>query len=158
MATINYLNPVHVAVAIEGQLAVDRPNALICPTSNPGEASQHYIALALRVYSDKSDLKSFKGYITFRYCEVRFYKKTEQLPRFSSVELLNVDFLPFNPPRKVHFDTEKASVEDPALSASLATQHQGAAIRSYSDAYIKAMSEACLKKAYKAILDLVDGK
>ena len=158
MATIDYLNPVHLAVAIEGQLAIDRPNALICPTSNPGEASQHYIALALRVYSDKNDLKSFKGYIAFRYKDVRFSRKTEKLPSFSSIELLDDEFRCFTPPKKTHFRPDKVSFEDtPLYNASMAACSDPSG-NVDAKAFEQLLAEQCLRKSYQAILDLVDGK
>lgn len=158
MATINYLNPVHLAVAIEGQLAVDRPNALICPTSNPGEASQHYVALALRVYSDKNDLKSFKGYITFRYKEVRFSKKTEKLPPFSSIELLDDEFRSFTPPKKIHFRPDKVAFDDTHLHNACMAACSDPSGNVDAKAFEQLLAKECLRKAYLAIRDMIDGK
>ena len=115
MPNINYQDPLHLAVMVQGRLSVDRPDALVVITSNPGEDDKHYIALVQRVYSNKNDLNSFVGYITYRYREVRFRKKESYLPAFSSIEIRDADFNEYNPPVKIHFDPKKVQAEDSNL-------------------------------------------
>lgn len=153
----NYQNPLHLAIIMEGQLEADRPDALLCVTSNPGEKDEHYNCLVLRVYSDKNDLNSFKGYVTFRYNEVKYRKKTEVLPEFSSIEIRDGQFNPFTPQRKIHFCLRKYGNDYPTDFANLAVQ-ASATPGDQTANLLQAVGQTALKKAYQLLLDLVDGK
>lgn len=161
---VNYQNPLHLAVIIEGMLAVERPQALLVLTSNPGDKSESYNALVLRVYRDANDLNSFVGYIAFRYNAVYRFKKTTALPTFSSIECRDYDFKPFPTPRKIHFDPRKAELESPQewLQASFeASQNTVASVANadpYMDFFSNKLGELLLKKAKPMILDFIDGK
>lgn len=156
----NYQNPIHLAVIIEGQLATDRPSALICPTSNPGDKNEHYNCLVFRVYSDKNDLNSFKGYLTFRYNEVYRKKKTQALPTFSSIEIRDSDFNSYVPPKKVHFDINKFMTDFPTQGAMLvvqASQAGGTSVEQLARLG-QLVGESALKHLYPMLLNLIDGK
>lgn len=153
MGKIDYQNPIHLAVLIEGMLAVERPQALLVLTSNPGDKQESYNALVLRVYSNKNNLKSFVGYITFRYNAVQWWRKTEYLPTFSSIECRDHNFKPFPTPRKIHFAPLKTKQEDPAIYTQ--AQHNSQLTNTPLGNEI---GELVLKKAKQMILDFVDGK
>jgi len=160
MNDIDYQNAVHLAVIIEGQLSIDRPQAAVVPTSNPGCENEHYIGLVMRVYSDKSDLSTFRGYIAFRYCEVKYKTKVSYLPRFSSIELRNPDFDPFPTPVKVHFAPSKVKDDDGVQYADAVAEvaNSGITAALEREALLHSkIGEGSLKKVYAKILDLVDG-
>lgn len=160
MAKISYQNPLHLAVIVQGRLAVDRPNALVVVTSNPGEDDKHYIALIQRVYADKNNLQTFVGYITYRLCEVRFWRKRAFLPELSSMELRNADFNEYNPPVKVHFHRKKVELEDPQLylEAGASTAGSGLQDKEAYEFFGEELGKGAFEKAYSKILDLIDGK
>lgn len=161
MPNINYQDPLHLAVMVQGRLSVDRPDALVVITSNPGEDDKHYIALVQRVYSDKNDLSSFVGYITYRYREVRFRKKEAYLPAFSSIEIRDADFNEYNPPVKIHFDPKKVKAEDSNLYqkanlAAVAAAFPGGGV---DDNLLRdEIGRGAFEKAYTKVLDLIDHK
>lgn len=161
MPSINYQDPLHLAVMVQGRLSVDRPHALVVITSNPGEDDKHYIALVQRVYSDKNDLNSFVGYITYRYREVRFRKKESYLPAFSSVEIRDADFNEYNPPVKIHFDPKKVKAEDTNLyqKANLAAVAAALPGGGVDDNLLRdEIGKGAFEKVYAKILDLIDHK
>ena len=158
---VNYQNPLHLAAIIEGSLSVDRPNAHLAVTSNPGTDDDHYIALVQRVYRDKGCLADFAGYITYRFREVKRNRKTQYLPVFSSIEIRDYDFQPLNPPVKVHFNPDKAEKDDPAFFAAQQQSFIPDPAKSEGENYIdfsQSLGKAALGLIYKSILDLVDGK
>ena len=110
-----YGDPLLLAPLIKKKIEQDRPDALIALTSNPGKEADHYIGLALRVYQRRDNLSTFEGYIVFRFNEVKWRKKTTNLPEFSSIELRDHDFNEFNPPKKIHFHPVKVAAEEPYL-------------------------------------------
>ena len=155
---VNYQNPLHLAVIIEGMLAVERPQALLVLTSNPGDKSESYNALVLRAYRNANDLTSFVGYIAFRYNAVYRAKKTTTLPTFSSIECRDYDFKSFPTPRKIHFDPRKAQSESPKewAQASYDASLNPAGLN--MDYFSNRLGELLLKKAKPMILDFIDGK
>lgn len=160
MSEVDYQNAVHLAAIIEGQLSTDRPDAAIMPTSNPGSESEHYIGLVMRVYSDKNNLHTFRGYITFRYCEVKRKAKISFLPLFSSIELRDTDFKPFPTPVKVHFAPLKVQTDDSIqyLDAVTEVANSGVTDAMEKEALFRSkIGESSLKKIYAKILDLIDG-
>ena len=160
MATINYQDPLHLAVMVQGRLSVDRPDALVIVTSNPGEGNEHYIGLIQRVYSNKNDLKTFVGYIAYRYCEVKYKKKREHLPVFSSIELRNADFDEYKPSVKVHFLDYKVNNEDPKIYQEAETVVAASGLIG-DDAHkllANEIGKRVFEKAYAKILDFIDHK
>lgn len=160
MAKISYQNPLHLAVMVQGRLAVDRPNALVVVTSNPGEDDKHYIAIIQRVYADKDNLKTFVGYITYRFCEVKYKQKRTFLPELSSMELRDEDFNEYNPPVKIHFHPRKVGSEDPQLylEAGASTAGSGLTGKEANEFFAEEVGKGAFEKAYAKILDLIDGK
>lgn len=160
MAKISYQDPLHLAVMVQGRLSVDRPNALVVATSNPGEDDKHYIAIIQRVYSNKDNLQTFAGYITYRLCEVRYKQKRNFLPRLSSMELRDCEFNEYKPPIKVHFHRDKVAKEDPQLylEAGAATAESGLQGDEADRLFEEKIGELAFEKAYAKILDLVDRK
>ena len=160
MNDVNYHNSVHLAAIIEGQLAQDRPNAIIVPTSNPGKDDEHYIGLVMRVYADGSNLNTFKGYVTFRYCEVKRKAKVLFLPVLSSIELRDEDFNPFPTPVKIHFEPNKVQTEDALAWTQALTEANASGIvdlRQKEEFFMSKLGEGRLNVAYEKILDLIDG-
>lgn len=161
MPNINYQDPLHLAVMVQGRLSVDRPHALTVVTSNPGEDDKHYIALVQRVYSNKNDLSSFVGYITYRYREVRFRKKESYLPAFSSIEIRDADFNEYNPPVKIHFDPKKVQAEDGNLYQKANLTAVAAALPGggVDDNLLRnEIGKGAFEKVYAKVLDLIDHK
>lgn len=161
MPNINYQDPLHLAVMVQGRLSVDRPHALVVITSNPGEDDKHYIALVQRVYSNKNDLSSFVGYITYRYREVRFRKKESYLPAFSSIEIRDADFNEYNPPVKIHFDPKKVQAEDGNLYQKANLTAVAAALPGggVDDNLLRnEIGKGAFDKVYAKVLDLIDHK
>jgi hypothetical protein len=161
MPNINYQDPLHLAVMVQGRLSVDRPHALTVVTSNPGEDDKHYIALVQRVYSNKNDLSSFVGYITYRYREVRFRKKESYLPAFSSIEIRDADFNEYNPPVKIHFDPKKVQAEDGNLYQKANLTAVAAALPGGGvddDLLRNEIGKGAFEKVYAKVLDLIDHK
>jgi hypothetical protein len=161
MPKINYQDPLHLAVMVQGRLSVDRPHALTVVTSNPGEDDKHYIALVQRVYSNKNDLSSFVGYITYRYREVRFRKKESYLPAFSSIEIRDADFNEYNPPVKIHFDPKKVQAEDGNLYQKANLTAVAAALPGGGvddDLLRNEIGKGAFEKVYAKVLDLIDHK
>lgn len=160
MAKISYQDPLHLAVMVQGRLSVDRPGALVAVTSNPGESDKHYIAIVQRVYSAKSNLQTFVGYITYRFCEVRFWRKNAFLPRLSSMELRDCNFNEYNPPIKIHFHRDKVAKEDPQLylEAGAAAAASGLSGEEADKLFEEEIGERAFEKAYAKILDLIDYK
>lgn len=161
MPNINYQDPLHLAVMVQGRLSVDRPHALVVVTSNPGEDDKHYIALVQRVYSNKNDLSSFVGYITYRYREVRFRKKESYLPAFSSIEIRDADFNEYNPPVKIHFDPKKVQAEDSNLyqKANLTAVAVALPGGGVDDNLLRnEIGKGAFDKVYAKVLDLIDHK
>lgn len=160
MTKISYQNPLHLAVMVQGRLSVDRPDALVVVTSNPGEDDKHYIALVQRVYSKKDDLNSFKGYVTYRFCEVKYKQKRSFLPELSSMELRNADFDEYNPPVKIHFHPRKVGSEDPQLylEAGASTAGSGLQGAEANEFFAEELGKGAFEKAYAKILNLIDGK
>lgn len=160
MAKISFQDPLHLAVMVQGRLAVDRPDALVVVTSNPGEDDKHYIAIIQRVYSDKNNLKTFVGYITYRLCEVKYRQKRTFLPELSSMELRDGDFNEYNPAIKVHFHPRKVGSEDPQLylEAGASTAASGLQGKEANEFFAEELGKGAFEKAYAKILDLIDGK
>lgn len=161
MPNINYQDPLHLAVMVQGRLSVDRPNALVVVTSNPGEDDKHYIGLVQRVYANKDELRSFVGYITYRYREVRFRNKEVCLPTFSSMEIRDKDFKEYNPSVKIHFDPKKVEIEDNNLyqKANLAAAAAALPGGGVDENLLRdEVGKGAFDKAYAKILDLIDYK
>lgn len=160
MAKISYQNPLHLAVMVQGRLAVDRPNALVVVTSNPGEDDKHYIAIIQRVYADKNNLQTFVGYITYRFCEVKYKQKRAFLPELSSMELRDKDFNEYNPSVKIHFHPRKVGLEDAQLylEAGASTAGSGLKGQEADEFFAEELGKGAFEKAYSKILDLIDGK
>lgn len=160
MPSISFQDPLHLAVMVQGRLAVDRPDALVVLTSNPGEEAEHYIALIQRVYSNKNDLTSFVGYITYRYRNVEHWSKRKFLPKFSSMELRGQNFDAYNPPVKFHFREDLIGSEDPVIyiEAGAATAGSGLTGDDKDRFFREQIGERVFDKAYSKILDLIDGR
>lgn len=157
---VDFQNPICLALIIENNLSMDRPQALLDLTSNPGKEDDHYIALTLRVYRDKDNLTDFAGYITFRYNEVKWRPKTLMRPKFSSIELRNQSFDCYDPAKKFHFLPRKVDPKDPnyikaEADATLAGITGDVAS---SDYFAQQLGCYVLTDAYHALLDLIDGK
>lgn len=165
-----YGDPLYLATLLKQQIKEDRPDALVALTSNPGKEADHYIGLALRVYQRQDNLFTFKGYIVFRFNEVKWKRKTSNLPEFSSIELRDRDFNEFNPPKKIHFHPVKVAAEDPHLEHQVLVDAKSylQKISSFTntaptnddlrDIVRNFTAYARLGNIYPTILDLIDGK
>lgn len=159
---VDYQDPLALALLIKANLLQDRPDALVVLTSNPGTVKDHYVALVQRVYADKNDLTSFKGYITYRYKNVKIKSKTAFLPEFSSIEVLNRDFMPYDPPLKTHFHPDKVSVSAPsrfsaAQTAVSAQLPPNAPLSQREDLLFQWIGENALMEVYDRVVKLIDG-
>lgn len=132
-------------------------------TPNPGvDDERRFIHAVYRVYSNKNNLNSFKGYVTFRCNEVKYKKKTQALPDFSSIELRDSNFNSFVSNQKYHFYPAKIPAGSPVLTKAdtlvqiytgLHTGNPG-----YEDEFKQRVGELMLYEFYPALIKLIDGQ
>lgn len=150
---VNYQDALDLCECLRGELAIDRPDAKVVPTCNPGTKQNKYVMMICRVYSQKNPLK-FEGYLEFRSNEVYFRKRDQELPVLSSVAFYKGEDYQDVGKVKVHFCPDKVLSEDPNL-------YQDAEDACNNDSTLDLSQEIgirSLRKAYAKLKDLVDGK
>ena len=114
----DYYEAIYVADLLKQKINKINNAVDLCITAHSGKEEDRFIALTERFYrkNPNGELRNCKGfiaYVDFRLKEVRYKRKSENLPVLSSIEIRGDGYGHFDPELKFHFDRERFLQEIP---------------------------------------------